>query len=404
MSEDKGRRRDARKEVQRTGSVDALDLELAKWLARLWTRDDGPTRIEVWQKFGQNKIDYGAMIHNEDFKAHSKYDIEQCVMLSNEIMDAAQHDCDCIEHKQSYELRVIDMARKGVPLARRIGPLRPQSHYLAKPGEEVNDEDEEGNGKLTNAQTLALRYTEASIEATKWDKAHYGKVFGEVFLLLQNEVKEARQQSTELMTQVRGMLTEVVGAIRSREEALSMEEERKEDREWRVFKRDLLKDGARTVRNLLPGFFAGQGHGDTVPEEGKPAPMSPERMLVDNFLRDCEDTGVIIKLFGDCEVKEGKLKLVDETKPGIFTLAQFTILFNVQNNLVPTDALIALLPDSGRPEAITPDQIKRAQPHMTEGVGTALLELVGLCQRRRDFLQQAAVQPPQAQQATTKGQ
>ena len=60
-----------------------------------------------------------------------------------------------------------------------------------------------------------------------------------------------------------------------------------------------------------------------------------------------------------------------------------------ERRLLPS-ALLALVPDSGSPDAVTMEQASKAQPHLTEGTGMALAELMGLLKRRREAAQAAA--------------
>lgn len=375
--EDKGRR------GQRTGSVVAADPELTTWLHALWARGEPPDRVELHQAVGRHKQLRGEMIYHQDFKPNSKLDVEQANRLANEIVSAAQNDCDCAERRSSYQIAVTDKNRGAQQLVRRLGPLMPKRPQLVARGQ-LDEEDDEDGVRL-DGKSLALAYTKEANEQTRWDRQRYDTVIGGVLVMQQTIIQDQRKFLDDMMRRQMEMFQQL-------EEAKSQEADRAVARKMAEFKVTLLEDGLRTARNLLPGLFqAAQGGG---PAQGGGAPerrsygFSPERALVDNLLTDCEKTGISVKLFGDWGVGEdGKPKLLGE--PGIFTPPQLRVLLGVQGGHLPPEALDALMPDSGDPRAITQDQIMRAQPLMTEGTGTALLQLVGLRQRVREG-QQAA--------------
>ena len=390
---DEKRKNKGSKEVQHQGSVEPVDRELATWLAKLWGTGEGPSRLEIFQMFGQNKNLHGQLIFHEDFKPNSDLDPEQCAVLSNEIMLAAQKDCDGAERKMSYALEVIDVARSVNHLTRRIGPLRPQSKQLATM-EDLENLNDDPDAPPTTAQALALKYNQEMIETVKWKDQLCAKVFGDVYMIQQKQVEQANRQTNDLMEKVLAMLAKEVDLVRSNEDALSLSEERKRKGMWDQFWLESAKDAKRTAAALLPGFF-----GPSKPE--LPANVTPtiqqiatsprtEKALITNFLHDCEETGIDVKLFGDYVVKDDMLELAS---PGIFTTEQFRVLLGVRDDKLPVDAALVLLPDSGAPEALTVDQMKQALPLMTEGTGTGLMELKNLLEQRRTAQQVQATQP-----------
>src|SRR6516162_3585484 len=102
--EEQGKKEKDKRYSPRTGSVVPEDPELAEWLHRLWARNEPPERIEVWQMFGRNKSIRGEMIHHQDFKPDAKVDNERATLIANEIIEAAQNDCDGVERKQHYQI------------------------------------------------------------------------------------------------------------------------------------------------------------------------------------------------------------------------------------------------------------------------------------------------------------
>ena len=360
---------------QRTGSVHAADPDLTTWLHALWARNEPPDRLEVHQMFGRNKALRGEMIHHVDFKPNAKLDVEQVNRLANEIVAAAQNDCDSVERKSSYQIAVTDRNRGASQLVRRLGPLAPKRQQLARLGE-AGDPDDDDDGAPPSVSSLALQYTKEANEQARWDRQRYDAVMGGILMMQQTIIQDQRKFLDDMMQRQMQMFTQL-------EDAKNLENDRIVKRKMAEFKVTLLEDGLRTARNLLPGLFGGGGGAApaAAPTGGGAAPprdygFSPERAVVDNLLTDCERTGVSVKLFGDWSLKDGKVALTGE--PGIFSPQQLAVLLGVQAGRLPADSLDALMPDSGSAIAITQEQIILAQPLMTEGTGTSLLQLVGL--------------------------
>ena len=102
-------------------------------------------------------------------------------------------------------------------------------------------------------------------------------------------------------------------------------------------------------------------------------PPSPEQRLVGSFLEEVADEKLSVQLFGDWKDTD-RLTLQDvltglglET-PGIFQPQQFGLFLGVRDGLLPPTALDAILPDSGKPQAITMEQMLAAQPLLTQGM------------------------------------
>jgi len=397
MSEDK----DKKGKAPKSGSVVPADPELVEWLDRLWKRGEPPDRIELWQTFGRARIERGEMIFHENFKPNDKWDIERCTTLANEMIAAAQNDCDCTQKSQHYQIAVIDSAKKG-QLIRRLGPLAPQRHYLEKVGQATRaslssgDGDDEDEDFATTGKSMAFAYIKLMMGHLQWDKARYDRTMGDMM-----------EQQSNLIEKLQAFLQASAEAQMAFLERLKVSEDHALDREERRLmmqvKRELIRDGFRVVRNLVPGLIGGASEdgvkkpppitttgvyasAPTGPSNAPATPPpaqygpSPERALIDNFLNDCEEMKIFVPLFGDWVVENNSMRCVS---PGIFSDVQFAILVGVRDGIMPPEALFDLMHDSGKPTAIMPAQIQKAQPLMSEGVALALLELVGLVNKRR---------------------
>jgi len=404
VSDKKDKHRDGDRGEPRTGSVSPADASLTDWLQSLWAREDYPEEVQVFQSFGRNGQDRGKMILHRTYRANTRLDVEMCTHLANEIIATAQIDADSVGRKSLYEIAIIDKNRRAVPLVRRLGPITPQQSYLVRAGEGASggggDDDEEEEYR-SHGRNLGLAYTDRFFSQIQYEKQRADAVIGDLLGLQRSIIHEHRDFEQKLMGQVMGFFS-----------ALQESEDRRLDRDLARKKAELwmgiARDGVRTARNLIPAIFgqyAGaepqpqiQGAGQPQMGAGAAPPRiraSREQVLVDNFLNDCDETEISIQLFGDWEEKEGRLH---QTKEGIFSKEQFAVLMGVRNLILPPEALDVLLPDSGDPRALTPAQIATAQPLMTDGTATALIELIGLRQAAKA---QAQSQPVAQKEKTT---
>lgn len=373
-------------EHRHTGSVVAEDEALTRELNRLWSRNEPPERIEVWQVFGKTKSDRGEMIFHEDFGPAKKLDIEQANHLANEIIAAAQNDCDCTPKRREahYQIHIIDRNRRSQPLVRRLGPMYPKRNLaIVRDGDTPEaDMDEE------ELSVRALEHTrlKTGFEEVRWGVNRNDRVLGELLMLMGSIIQEQRDETRALRSEVRD-------ERRARDEAEDRRLQREMMLEEKRFSIGLKKEALRMGRNLLPGLFSeareapqqqlqsngNNGHAQVQPQYGP----SGERTLVDNFMTDCEDEeGLMEKLFGEAEEQDGKLVV---TKPGIFTPKQARIFIGVRGGFLPPEALDPLMPESGDPVSITMQQVVAAQEAgITEGMGMALMELKAMRERARE--------------------
>lgn len=380
---------DKKVEQKHTGSVVPEDEQLTTELNRLWARSEPPERIEVWQVFGKEKRDKGEMIFHEDFSPEKnkafKEDPEKVNHLANEIIAAAQNDCDCTPKRREayFQIHIIDRNRRAQPLVRRLGPLFPKRiAAIARSGD--GDEPDMDEEELS-ARSLELNRMKVGFDEARWGNVRNDRILGELLLLFRDTVQEQRSEIRELRAENRL-------AYQTMQEAEDRRAQREIALEKEKFKIGLMRDGVRTARNLLPGLFSeakadqaanghsngtnghhANGHSNGTNGAGPKYGPSPERALLDNFINDCEENNLSIKLFGDFEEDNGTLI---QTKPGILTEKQGLIIMGVRNGYLPITTLDPIMPDSGHELEITMDQIKAAMDAgLTDGIGMALIEL-----------------------------
>lgn len=378
--------------ANRQGSVVSEDEALLKWLNQLWATNEFPERVELYQVFGRNKNDRGERIFHRDFKPE-KLNIEEVNHLVNDIMEAAQNDCDSLHAVRNmpawYQVAVVDKNRKAGPVCRRIGPLRPQRAYVS-----VGDDDDENADAPRTVQALELEHIREGLSQDRWNKSRYDRVMGEMIMLQSNMILEQRQQNQILFDRQMAMFTAM-------QEAEDRRLDRDVVREKEKFKLGLYKEGIRTARNLLPGLFQAAKEGNEesqalVPTNGKNGHdangqangqakkidygPSPERTLVDNFFSDIEDDEQLMAaLFGEFDDDNV------QTKPGVFTFEQMRTFALVRNGQYPASKLDDLMPQSGHALEITQEQIVRASDAgVTEGMGLAIVEILALRNKAKE--------------------
>lgn len=367
---------DDRNKPPRTGPISPTDAGLATWLHSLWARDTPPEQIQLWPLFNPKRSVRGKMIHQVHPKANSTCSPEDAVNLANELLSLAQNDCDAAEQKSFYEVAIIDHDRRSEPLVRRIGPLHPQISYLEKPGGRQGAEDDEDDD---NPRSMTLRYIDRNLRHVEWKEQALNQVTGDLLMTLRELNTELRQENAQLRQSQHMMFL-------SMQDALDRRKERDLAGAWTELKVSMAKDGVRAGRNLLLGLF---GKAAVEAVSAQPAPASnhmtgqiahavkkrlserTERTLIDGFLRDCEDAGILSKLFGEWNDNG----VVPGSAPGVFTARQFAILMKVRDGEAPPAALDQIVPGFGGTDEITMQQIMEAQPFIPEGIGQALIEL-----------------------------
>lgn len=400
---DKKKHRDER-EPPREGSVvpEHGHEDFVEWLTPFWERTEQPDRIELWQAFGQNGMTRGHRLHVVDFKKNDPLDVERVTRLVNEIVAVAQHDADCRGHLSLYQVDVHDPYRGAIPISRRLGPIAPKTTYLqqinkangAGGGGDFDDEDVPGS-----VRSLDFARIKEANDQIRWGHQLNLRVLGEVLQNKSDEIAEWRNFSRELMQGFMASIKAQAEAVRS---VKMTEVEVEERRFWLDFK----KEGVKTVRNMLPGFFApapGAGQPETItvtangssPQQGQPSQRlhgwSPEKVLVTDFLADCEKEKLDIQLFGEWERDAQGRMIPTPDKPGIFRPEQCMVLFEVAMGVAPASYLDLILPGSTDPRAITMDQATKAGEILPQSMQHAIGEMISLRQKAH-----AAAQPAPA--------
>lgn len=390
------------------------DEALCEWLTERYSGDEFATRLQVVQwinnQRGEPVFTFDQKVDPADGKAKPaakpKLTRERLVEIANKIVAVAQADCDALRRSTVYAVLAHHPLMGPDAYARHLLRLAPKS-ALAVDADSVVSED----------NIMSTRLLLGLLADEKRDKRW-------VMELAMNVVSGAAERDSARIAALesavgatwerQGKLLEAIEAAhvaraRVEIEAQNAAEDRKDriaarerDHMWNEVTRASLLGAVETVKQLFPGFGAlflaklqgrdappppqlADGGGAstplasgaaptaaaastpaTAPAGGAPPASIPEeRQLLDRFV-DAADKNKMPDGWTSAERLFGKD--TDDGKPiaaGVFDRAQVAILAGVRAGKVGVDALDALLPDSGKPEAIREEQMLRAMAFLT---------------------------------------
>lgn len=418
--DDKGGPRERRPPPERSGHIAPPDPALVEWLERLWTRDTPPTRLEVWWVIGLNRDVRRSLVFYENFRQPEtpadNWHIEHCARLSGEILQAAQDWTDSKRRSCSFEIAILDSYQQVRPLTRAIGPLQPAQAYAGvyPDGEPRGPDDDDDDDATIGIKPLSHKYLSKLFRLLHKTTQETHQMMGD-FMQLQQHALQQRDASNERLHMINGQL----------HEQKQTAEDRKTERDMWVKREDMknkaIGSGLKVTENLLYGWMgmtpemnggaAGAGGEGGESKGALQAPRrhapSAEQRLIESFLEEAAEEKLSIALFGDWRDTD-KLTLQDVfagvrlEQPGIFTTQQFGILLGVAQGALSPDALDALMPDSGKPAAVTLQQLNEAQPLLTQGMAVAFQRIQALRMQARERAGQTTDSgaAPQEAQAT----
>ena len=412
MSKDEKDKRKGEEERSYSGSKIPGDEDFAKWILRQWQRGEHVQRIEIIEFIPKGSMKgFGQIVDFEIFPTQREPDMEEAIDLSNRFLGSAQINCSRIHKKpMTYYARAYDKGRTPIsdPVATFPIDLQPRNAHLVSQGSSgtLVDDDEatpQSLGFDILKEALKVRDTDRQREDTNLEDV----VFTLVTLLREersrsdSQLERERAWTERLHSMVRSVQMDWMSAIKDYGVLLRQELDDQPRRELTKIKADIYRESFRAGKNLLTGAIGSlmsapaetpapaapqapaNGQATAAPPNGHaPAPvvtrMTQERMLIDNFFEDCKGAKIDEALFGKWEKGEdGRPVLLQE---GIFKPEQFFTLMRVLGGHRPADDLDDLMPDSGKPLAITMEQLGRAQgvEGMTEGIASSLVQLVGV--------------------------
>lgn len=406
-----------------TGSVQPLDPVFTAWMERQF-RGESPTSIDCYPLWKGR--DQQMRLYHYDIKANEQVGTERAVELANEIFSDCQINCDSLpanalyKGTKTYEVLVIDDRRGGKahPVGSHILTMTPRIHRPApKDGESVAD-DLEGN-EATAAQRVLIESVQLIHDRDRAERENEGKIVGDTMLVMKSALESTFDKNNQLIEkniamvdkflQMATQISEQRDSARAVEiDALNAAENRRDQasrREREGMWTDVMKAGmleaVQVVGKFLPGIgglFMAQMTGKPIPDPPQlaAAPAAPpngqpqlaaapeEKVVIDRFIAAAEahridaDHTAAEKLFGKDDDKTHAI-----LEAGVFTRAQVAILTGVHTGTLPIEALDALLPDSGKAEAVTMVQILGAIAYLTPPMKADLDRFMTLRKEKR---------------------
>lgn len=416
MSSELVETRDKKKKGKKGGSTQPpLDGELAKWIERQFRGGESAQSIDCYPLYKGR--DREQRLYHYDIKADESVDTERAVELANEIFSDCQLHCDKLprtalsrEGAKTYEVSVVDDRRGGlaVPVGVHLLKLMPRIHGAAPDEDDDSDGLDAEDSDGLSARKMMLETFKEIVGRNERGQAQTGAVVGDIMILQKEMLGESFTMIKDLLREQRASNGEFLAMIREvgrrnvEERAVGIDAANAEvDREfrraamakenmWTDVTRAGMLEGVKVLGQLFPGFgqlFVALMQGKTpppppqLPSNGAngastdagngvgAAPTQPqlpesEKALVDSFIEAAEkhkigDDTAAEKLFGKDDNKGNQIAA------GVFTREQVAILTGVHVGSLTVDALDALLPDSGKPEAVKGLQIAQAMAFLT---------------------------------------
>lgn len=380
-----------------TGTKDPADRAFAEWINRQWARGEHLDKIDVVEFFPKGAMKgYGNSVAYELFPVAHDVDMEEAVDFANILHGRAQLNCDRLHRDRKemlYYARAFDKGRNSAAECIDTFPLvlKPRTIYFDGHGPEMEEEEK-------TERQYALDYMREVIKAKQTEDTREDHNIGQIVSLLVARDEAMHRRQMELYGVIHKFGMDWVALMKENADAAPQ-------RALLQVKTEMIRDGFRVGKNLLTSAMGALFAKDmsTIADDTKDIPtpvtgtngagggppivektMTRERMLLNEFLRDCEGAGLTIPLFGEWEKgPDGHARCA---KPGIFTPDQWVCLVNVLKGHAKAAALDDLLMDSGKPIAVTMEQFSKAQAveGMTEGIGSSLVQLMTIRKQKRD--------------------
>jgi hypothetical protein len=322
------------------------DLQFFEWLEKLFYVDaQSPEKIDVRVVSGKHHERLGPSLIRRDYgpSKESKPSKTKLVTLSNEILFAVQRDCDIQRKSLVYAVSAWDFTRGDDPYERWLLRRQPGTMFQGEGGARGgggggDDADETAEQKLI-AQMMRHHETMFGLYGGGFEG-----LLDRMDRILERQDSRIKEQDDRIAKQNEMM-----------ERALSMEEERAEKRAWAQLK----AKGAEKMLDMAVAIappLLNQLVGKTVVETKETA----ESITLKEFFKTADKGGKLTqeqsnKAFGRYSDKEP----YDLIEPGVLTLGQAKLLFDVAHCNIPSDELDKLMPDG--PLAISMEQIMKLQ-------------------------------------------
>lgn len=370
--------KDENREVRPRAEPVPKDQDFVDWLDELFYGDEqSPEKLEVRILNGKDSERFGPYIKQIVYAPEAATDAavkagvgsrkpkkEDLVKLANELLHRMQKDCDESRKPHVYGVLAWHFSRDDHPYQRYLKRLTPQGIYSAKRGADTggySDDDE---------LSMAEKYQTAALSRDERMFQLLGASL-EGLIDRQDRALERYEQALEKSRLALERQSEIT------ERAISLDEERKTRRAWHEVGQKAAGRALDTAIDLIPPFIA-----HVTGKKLLGSKTSPESVALKNFFKRTEDGGLLTQeqvnaAFGLWE-DEPPHALI---RPGVLTLEQGKLLYDVAECRVPAEELDKLMP--GGPMEITMEQVMRLQSECGFDIQRQLLPLLALFESRR---------------------
>lgn len=328
-----------------------------EWLERLFYDEPEsasfPEKIEVRVVSGKNYERLGPMIKQIIYGPgkEAKPPRTKLVELSNEILFRCQRDCDIQRRQVVYGIHVSHFSREVDFYERWLLRCQPTGVHALEGA--PRGDDGSGGEDASDASLTQTAFTTQVLGHHERMFSLYGGAF-EGLLDRMDRVLERQENRIEKQDFRIEKMTEIL------ERALSLEAERAERREWQKLKvraaEKGLDVGLALAPPLLNHLMSRSGGTSNLPAGSE----TPETLTLKNFFKKVEEGGMLTK-----EQADAAFGVYDDkppyncVRPGVLSLDQARILWDVSQCKVPVDELDKLMP--GGMFAISFTQVQELQ-------------------------------------------
>ncbi len=259
---------------------------------------------------------------------------EQLVVLSNQILERMQHDCNEGGRKQRYGVHAWHLMRDSQPYSRFLKMMHPNRRPR---NEEYRDDSDEDFSPHIGYVKQALHHDE-QMQTLNHEMAC-------ALLDRSNRENEYLHRQLDNMHQKLAEANERLAA------ALSLEHERKLELQWTQFKQESFAQGRDIVFGLAPTII-NQLSGRKIAE----VQQTPESMALKQFFKPVDEGGSLTedqmnKAFSYVDASNNSIH------SGVLSIEQSDVLLSVAFKNGSPDLLDKILP--GGSLGVTQDQIDR---------------------------------------------
>lgn len=299
-----------------------------EWLEELFAGTEFPEKIEIRVMEGPKYARLGPIINQIVYKPNEvKPTKEKIVAMSNKFLFEMQRDCDIQRKKTVYGVLVSHFSRESDYYARYLTSCNPSGVY-AKDGA-ARPDDEEDEEKISTQDRFSLKVLDFQERMFSLYASGLEGLVDRLDRIIERQDARIEKQDSRIEKQSEMM-----------ERALSMESERAERREWNALKQRAAEKGLDLVVGIVPPLVNQLANKSIVQTK-----ETIETMTLKNFLKTVDDGGMLTTEQSNAAFGiYADQPPYDVIRPGVLSLQQAKLLFDVAHCKVSPDELDKIMP------------------------------------------------------------